>query len=143
MEVDGTSSTSNDSINGNFSTSLSYYNENLFFTTNGKLDSYFNSDKSARKNGDIEKVTKKLNNYKKDDFSGNNNVLKNKSDDVNKRVSLSIDNFNKKIDVTAENRKNLIDFFNKKSMDNNSIHLNNVDSYGKKSVGFSPDQVSK
>ncbi|EFA01346.1 homeobox protein six1 [Tribolium castaneum] len=141
MEVDATSSTSNDSNNGNFCQNLNYYNENLFFTTNGKLDSFFNSDKSARKNGENEKVARKFNCYKKDDFSGNNNVLKSKSDDVNKRVSLSVANYNKKVDVNSENRKNLIDFFNKKNMDNNSIHLNNVDSYGKKSIGFSPEQV--
>jgi hypothetical protein len=140
MEIDGTSSTSNDSNNGSFSQNLNYYNENLFFATNGKLESYFNSEKIVRKNGENEKITRKIDYYKKDDVSVN--VHKNKSDDVSKRVLMFADNYDKKTDVNVENRKNIIEFYNKKNMDGNSIHLHSVDSYGKKSIGFSPDQVS-
>ncbi|CAH1366417.1 homeobox protein SIX6-like [Tenebrio molitor] len=139
MEIDGTSSTSNDSNNGSFSQNLNYYNENLFFATNGKLESYFNSEKIVRKNGENEKITRKIDYYKKDDVSVN--VHKNKSDDVSKRVLMFADNYDKKTDVNVENRKNIIEFYNKKNMDGNSIHLHSVDSYGKKSIGFSPDQV--
>lgn len=139
MEIDGTSSTSNDSNNAPFGTSLNYYNENLFFTTNGKLDSYFHSDKSAKKSAESEKVIRKIDYFKRDFFN------KSKLDDCGvKRSSIFSDNNNyeRKIELNVDTRKNIIEFYNKRNMDNNSIQLQNGDTFGKKTIGFSPDQVN-
>lgn len=143
MEVDGTSNTSSDSNNGRFSHNLNYYNENLLFTTNGKLDAYFSSDKVDRKNSEHEKINRKNEFFKKDDFCANSHVNKGKLNDVNKRLSAFVEGYDKKIDSNVDSRKSLIEFNNNKKNMENSIHLHSVDSFGKKSIGFSPDQVSR
>lgn len=138
MEIDGTSSTSNDSNNATFSSNLNYYNENLFFTTNGKLDSYFTSEKSVKRSVESDKVIRKIDYFKKDFIN------KTKLDDSGvKRSSIFLDNNNyeRKIELNVDTRKNIIEFYNKRNMDNNSIQLQNADTFGKKSIGFSPDQV--
>lgn len=135
MEIDGGSSASNDSNNGSYhsiNSGVNYYSDNLFFATNGKLDNYFASDKLVKRDN------KKVDYYnKKDDYCMNNKVR----NDLGKRPLMFQDGYGKKCDDTLDVRKNQMDYYNKKNLDNN-IHLHNIESFGKKSVSFSPDQVS-
>lgn len=137
----GTSSASNDSNNGGFVQNLNYYNENLFFTTNGKLDSFFANEK-LRKNGENDKFRVKEGCFKKDDYSS---IVANKTkpDCVKRGLVYADDGYGKKVEESAENRKNQIDFYNRKNaMENNIVHLLNADAYRKKTMGFSQEQVS-
>ncbi|XP_060520474.1 homeobox protein SIX6 [Cylas formicarius] len=114
MEIDGSS---NDSQTDAFShANLNYYTDNLFFATNGKLDSYFAGD--SVKKGD-----------RRADYSGK----------VEKRVA-AYESLRKNADDTAirKNQLGLCVGNGKKSGD--SIVLQ-VDAFGKKSISFSADQV--
>ncbi|XP_056631492.1 homeobox protein six1-like [Diorhabda sublineata] len=129
MEIDAVSSGSSDSHMENYGHPLSntnYYSENLFFTSNCKLDHYFAGEKLVKK---TENNGKKADYFRKD---------VNKSD-VDKRGLGYVEYFEKKVD---EGRRMQLDYYNNNSNKNEGlIQLNGVDSYGKKPVSFSPDQV--
>lgn len=153
MEIDvGTSSASNDSNGDNFAHSLSanlnYYTDNLFFATNGKLDAYFSNDKLLRKTVDSKRIDYYNNNKQKDSFCALSKSASVKGGDGDKRGAGFGDEYDLRRaiieDSGASKKGGDLDFFSsncKKNSMENSIHLHNVDSYGKKSVGFSPDQV--
>ncbi|XP_030752759.1 homeobox protein six1-like [Sitophilus oryzae] len=139
MEIDASSSTSNDSQNDNFSqNNLSYYSNNLFFSNN-KLDNYFCSDK-FRKSCDTKK-------FQYCSVNNNNSVLNNNKVVVSsvqkcvdeKKLTLYSESFKK---VTEEGNAKNVGFYtgNNKAKSTESVVLK-VDTFGKKSVTFSPDQV--
>ena len=161
MEIDAASSVSSDSHIGNChpgGTHLNYYTDNLYFTTNCKLDNYFVGDKLVKK---IETTNRKIDYYKTENYcavvnSANSNKSVVNKCDFNKRTTLVYNNsdcFEKKTEE-VDNRRVQLDYYNnnnnnsntsiinKKSVDG-TIQLNNVDNYGKKPVSFSPDQVRK
>lgn len=143
MEIDGTSSGSSDSHIGNFchpGGNINYYSDNLYFATNCKLDSYFAGDKLVKK---IDSVPKKIEYFRKDDYSNgvNGKSVLNKSDAGGKRVLSYAECFEKK----TEDRRVQLDFYSNggtvTAKNEGTIQLNGIDSYGKKSMSFSPDQV--
>ncbi|XP_050518069.1 homeobox protein SIX4 [Diabrotica virgifera virgifera] len=138
MEIDAASSGSSDSHMGSFCHpmgNINYYSDNLYFATNCKLDNYFMGEKLVKK--DTAGVgAKKLDYFKKDDYS----LVKNKSD-VDKRVMGYAECFEKKTD---DGRRLQLDFYSSSTNVNKnegSIQLNGLDSFGKKPLSFSPDQV--
>nr|XP_023029695.1 homeobox protein SIX6-like [Leptinotarsa decemlineata] len=143
METDATSSASSDSHIGNFclpSSNLNYYTDNLYFATNCKLDNYFAGDKLVKR----AETTKKLDFYKKDEYCAVNGVSKGVTrSDVSKRGLDYGGCFEKK---TEDSRRMQLDYFNNNNSNDvkkngGTIQLSGVDSYGKKAVSFSADQV--
>lgn len=122
--------------------SLNYYSENPFYGC--KLDSYFVSDKLVKK---VDNLNKKV------DYCDKN--IAKQVNNVNKRVASCVsDCYGKKIDE-INNRRVELDYFSSGNNNNNNnnngavdktneinIQLNTVNSFGNKSISFSPDQVS-
>ncbi|XP_050311360.1 homeobox protein six1-like [Anthonomus grandis grandis] len=132
MEIDGTS-TSEDSQTDNFphNSNMNYYTDNLFFATNGKLESYFSNDK-LRKGCETKKFQySTVNSVQKTSHTSSLATLKNGED---KRLAIYNENL-KKGAVDCEKNS---DFYSVKSAE--SVLLK-IDSFGKKAISFSPDQV--
>lgn len=161
MEIDAASSASSDSHIGNYChnvNNLNYYSDNFYFTANCRLDNYFADDKIAKK---VETTTNgRADYYKRDDYCAlvnpvhsNNKGVLNKCDATKRTFSYNNSEcFGKKVDDVG-NRTVQLDYYNNNSNNSNivsvdkkvqdgTIQLNNVDSYGKKPMSFSPDQVS-
>ena len=155
MEVDS-SSTSSDSSSMLYNSNLSgnFYAENLFVGQTQKrghdFDGFFSKD--FYKNGTkaeerVANPLKKVDFFqgKKDDFVitiTNGNVNKNRCEEFGKKTFAFNDNFGvKKVpEHFVEDVKNQVECLHKLG-DGGSIHLSNVDGFGKKSVGFTADQV--
>ncbi|XP_018579395.1 homeobox protein six1-like [Anoplophora glabripennis] len=131
MEIDAASSASSDSHMGNYChnvNNLNYYPDNFYFTANCRLENYFANDKIAKK---VETSTNgKVDYFKRDDYCG---VVNPKLDDVGSRT-VQLDYYN-----NNSNNSSIVSV--DKKVPDGTIQLNNVDSYGKKSMSFSPDQV--
>lgn len=164
MEIDGASSASSDS--GQFPTSMNYYTDVIFPNSSQQDLSGFYSDKKFQSLAPIlphvnsNKDTKKdyynmL--HKKDEYSVNNNnvvCVKQDREEYNNRKNVDYTHFtmNKKLDEypsSSEQDPLKMDYFSANSSGNNikkntsnNIQLSNLDSYGKKNLGFSADQVS-
>ncbi|KAK4873199.1 hypothetical protein RN001_015228 [Aquatica leii] len=151
MEIDRTSSTSNDSNSPQFSQintnyySDSVYNYNLIHTKKSEFENYFSKNFYEKKLESKEKKIEFCNSVSVSNANSlknnnNNNSDSGKNEDVSKKGCPFENTFNsKKISDISDSRKSQ-ECFNKKSTDNR-IHLNNVDAFGKKSLSFSPDQV--
>ncbi|XP_076264912.1 homeobox protein SIX6-like [Rhynchophorus ferrugineus] len=142
MEIDASSSASNDSQSDFSQGNINYYSNNLFFSAGSRLDSYFSNDK-PRKSCDNKK-------FQYCSVNNNNNVLNNNAKPVSvssvdksnedKRNAVYSENFKKT--VSDDSAEKTIGFYvgNNKAKCNESVVLK-VDGFGKKSVSFSPDQV--
>ncbi|XP_066148087.1 homeobox protein SIX6 isoform X2 [Euwallacea fornicatus] len=145
--MDGSSSTSNDSQGDNFQQqNMSYYSDNLFFATNGKLD-YFAGN--GRKNSRFQYCSAtNLNSSTtttKPSVSMNSSAINgNKSVDgisENKRLGLYGGSFKKGADNSGGGEKTA--YFgggSNREKSGESVVLK-VDAFGKKAVSFSADQV--
>lgn len=132
MEMDASSGTSNDSQSDSFtqqSANMNYYTDNLFFATNGKLDGYFSNEK-FRKN--------RIHHQYGSGISGKPTVGNGKCAEE-KRATMFNESFKK---ITGESAKSAVDIFSCQTKGKlvESVVLK-VDTFGKKAVSFSPDQV--
>ncbi|KAH1010400.1 hypothetical protein HUJ05_004702 [Dendroctonus ponderosae] len=138
MEMDASSGTSNDSQSDSFtqqSTNMNYYTDNLFFATNGKLDGYFSNEK-FRKNCD----TRRFNHQYSSINSGKPTNGSGKCAEE-KRVTMFNESFKK---ITGESAKCAADIFSCGTQNKGKLAESvvlKVDTFGKKAVSFSPDQV--
>lgn len=152
MEVDGTSTSSDSSSLQYNNINTNFYTENIYLSQGARraeFDGYFGKDfysKSDKNRGDFFAASKKDNfpatTLNSTANSNNNNGLKTKSEDFAKKTQSYpfVSGYSKKLDDFVDSMKTL-EYFNKKTENSNSIHLNNVDGFGKKSISFSPDQV--
>lgn len=154
MEVDCTSSASNDSNPTHFHQTIgqNYYADNTYFTNVKRTEyEYFNKDfyitdknvaeKDKNKDCYSKKDYENLNNNNNNNNNNHNSSEKSHSDLFLKKNFIYNGTFNKSKDY-VDNTKNNIEYFNNKKNDSNFIHLNNIDGFGKKSMSFSADQVS-
>lgn len=157
MEIDGTSSASNDSNSPQFSQlNANYYGDNLYYNNlvvqskKSEFQNYF--EKSILEKHLDTKDLKKLD-YCNNVVPNLNNNIKSNSNNNNNNNTMGPNNENpksyefenngafgaKKMSEVDDNKKS--HYFIKKG-EENKILLNNVDNFGKKSVSFTPDQVS-
>lgn len=140
MEMDASSNTSNESqSDNNFPqhANMNYYTDNLFFATNGKLDSYFSNEK-FRKTCDPKKFQYcSLNNNNNNVSKGMNNT---KCAEDKRGVAMYNDNFKKSSNDAAKSGDFFSGNINNRVKSAENVVLK-VDAFGKKAVTFSPDQV--
>lgn len=148
MDTDASSSASNDSQMDTYTqpNTMNYYTDNLFFSTNGKLDNYFSTSEKFRKNCESKKFQYCSLNTNSN-INNNNNINNGSKLVTNTSISKSVDEkraaiYNDSFKKCSEESDKNLDFYSAVARGKNTENVVlKVDAFGKKTVSFSPDQV--